>query len=479
MTRDISYIIKRILIGVGIALLLMLIKSNFLCLPVYARTTIQSGVAVGIPNDTTLENYDNKYYTNIYYNPELSYRDITAINYGLIYYSGGSFSHSSTFNDINESINLQYRSMGASIAYFKIALGGSGGYNSLEFDTQYSIALKFTKDSNLAWYGLPMTRSLYRFNIYDLDNHTLLDSDTYVKIDSVGFHTYEENNNQNNGVFIVSFHLDSNDYPYSSDHLALDTFVYSSYGYDQSYSPVWPNANSNFIASIITNMNTNSQTTKPFINKQLYFVKGSILPYGAYCTDTIDHVGCGITGDNPFPDSSGMDIIHDTDIEIMDELPTCDSLDIPCHINRVVKSIQDLFIRFGNFFREFINNLYKTITDLFVPSNDYLIAYFNDTISLIRQKLGFLQYPIELLVSLLNRFNNLTKQTTITYAGFNYPGTNHQIIPAFTFNFDTITNDNSYIAQLYTYYFYIMNGFLCLCFIRLCHKKLISLGLGG
>lgn len=465
--KDFKYIIKRIIIGVGIAFLLMLIRGNFIT-KVQAKTTITGGLAIATPKDTTLENYDDIFYTNIDYDSSLSYRDLTGLHYNFLLNYNDSYSYTQSLPDLNTSVNLPGNSHGSSINRF--AINFLQGSNHLDFDTDYSIALKFTKDFHIDWEGLSTDESLYSFTLYGKNendsNYTLL-NDSFVVIDSVGFYTYQQNNDPtNNGVFIINFHLSSDDYTYSFSNITLTSLIFSRYSTSQ---PNW-SSNRTFYPSILNNTSNNSYT---FINKQLYFIKGKMLPYGEWCNDDTIHFGCGVTGDNPFSDSSGMDVVHDTDIEVFDELPTCDPLDIPCHINRVVKTIQDLFVRFGNFFREFIQNIKESIISLFVPSSSYMTSFVTSLQEDLEEQLGFLIYPFELIVNILNRFLTLTRSSVISFSGFNYPGTSQQIIPSFSYDFDDLLSTGNF-ATLYNYYFILINGIISFAFINLCIKKFNS-----
>lgn len=152
-----------------------------------------------------------------------------------------------------------------------------------------------------------------------------------------------------------------------------------------------------------------------------------------------------------------------------------DTEDIPRPDNRnwfqkLGDSITEGFYNLGKFFVELPNNIVNGIKDLFVPG-DELEGFFEEEYEFLQTKLGFLIYPITVLVDFANRIYDLSNSSN---AVFNIPNVSFMginIIKAQSFDLYSLVQNNEVISNFYRIYRIVVSGFIVFWLIELANKK--------
>lgn len=110
-------------------------------------------------------------------------------------------------------------------------------------------------------------------------------------------------------------------------------------------------------------------------------------------------------------------------------------------IKQVVSFINPLSENF--FVYKLIDLLIDALKSLFIPRNYFFSDYFNELMSWFSDRLGFLAYPLELLLNILNKMLSINFSEPIVHIpDIVEPSTNVKIISSSEFNFNSLlTND--------------------------------------
>lgn len=186
----------------------------------------------------------------------------------------------------------------------------------------------------------------------------------------------------------------------------------------------------------------------------------------------IIHDGGGMTFDGERTDSNTF----------FSTLESCDSTDIVCHIRNIFNSFKLLLIRISNGFEQiiktissFVSDLVSGLTDglksLFIPRDGFIETCFDATKKFLTEKLGILVYPIDLLLNVLERFNNISSpENAVIHIPNISIGDFGVVIKEKTFILNEHWNNEPY-STLYNIYIAFVNCFIGFCLYKLAYKK--------
>lgn len=99
-----------------------------------------------------------------------------------------------------------------------------------------------------------------------------------------------------------------------------------------------------------------------------------------------------------------------------------------------------------NFFvYKLIELLINALKSLFIPSDGFLENYFNELKEWFSARLGFLSYPLELILDVLERIKTINfEEPIIQIPDFVEPSTNEKIIVARTYNLNSLLENNTF-----------------------------------
>lgn len=125
-----------------------------------------------------------------------------------------------------------------------------------------------------------------------------------------------------------------------------------------------------------------------------------------------------------------------------------------------------------NFFvYKLIDLLIEGIKALFIPSDDFFSNYFSELNDWFSDRLGFLYYPIELLIDILNRYLSLSSSNlSFTIPDIVEPFNNEILIHSTTFDFNDILENSTY-KQVHDYYLIFVDFIIAFGLIKLATKK--------
>lgn len=110
-------------------------------------------------------------------------------------------------------------------------------------------------------------------------------------------------------------------------------------------------------------------------------------------------------------------------------------------IKQVVSFINPLSENF--FVYKLIDLLIDALKSLFIPGDSFFSDYFNELMNWFSDRLGFLAYPLELILNILNKILSINFSEPIVHIpDIVEPSTNVKIISSTEFNFNSLlTND--------------------------------------
>ena len=225
---------------------------------------------------------------------------------------------------------------------------------------------------------------------------------------------------------------------------------------------------------------SNSWTSSELFSYNIIYDNFKIVETSSFLSSSgIDHGGGGIDLDKP----------SQSDIDIFDNLDTCDTMDFGCHFNNLLTMLKNVFTRIGNFFvsildaifsiGEFFVDFFVKLGDFFVeffqssfiPDTDYLSTKFEGLFQFIDEKLGFLTFPFEFIGNFLDRFLNIpndpVKNITVPSISLGSFGI---LIHGFSFNIAEYW-EKAPFKQIYDVYLLFIHAFIVFGLYKLCIKK--------
>ena len=125
-----------------------------------------------------------------------------------------------------------------------------------------------------------------------------------------------------------------------------------------------------------------------------------------------------------------------------------------------------------NFFvYKLIDLLIDGIKSLFIPSNEFFSTYFTDLKEWFSDRLGFLFYPFELIIDILNKIINIDfSEPLFTIPDIIEPFSNKKLISATTFNFNDLLENNTF-DTIHNIYLVCVDAFIIFSLVNLAKRK--------
>jgi len=149
--------------------------------------------------------------------------------------------------------------------------------------------------------------------------------------------------------------------------------------------------------------------------------------------------------------------------------------------NDIGESIWGFFSNPIQSIRDGINNFGNTIKSAFVPSSEWLMSYVNNQADWLSDKLGALYYPIDLVVDVLQRMQNLNVPEPVIKLPeikFSIMGKQIKLMDGVNYNLKTEIQRIPEVANLHSLYLNMVDVILVFCLMRLAYIKLNAI-LGG
>ena len=125
-----------------------------------------------------------------------------------------------------------------------------------------------------------------------------------------------------------------------------------------------------------------------------------------------------------------------------------------------------------NFFvYKLISLLIGAIKSLFIPSDDFFSNYFTNLKNWFSDRLGFLFYPFELIMDILDKIVNINfSDPVIHIPDINEPFTNNKLISAATFDFNSLLS-NSILKNIHDIYLVGVDVVIVISLVNLAKRK--------
>ena len=438
---------------------------------VNAEETPFSDVSYHIPPETTVRTYSNYFVTNVYDEDSTGFS--TSFLSGVTQDDVNSSVYTSNLNESNHATkNFKY---GSSVNVFanyrmsKLSLMFNRAYFPFEFDKKYSLLFRFVKSKGLTYHNSKT------FNFEDsAENEAfkfLFSRKGYSQAPGYNFtntlssfsatwHVVPDENDtskkSNIAYLLVEFKINESDFTFDKDD-------YNPYILEISNFPFLIGSN-------------DDDTDNWKINALGYFQNTQF---------TFSGPGSGSSGGGH--GSAGgyhdnLDKVNESDVLVFDNYELCSDNDIFCHLKNIFQSIKDFFVRAGNFFVAIIDALWdgidwliekigELLKTIFIPSEDFFTSHFNALNKGLHDKLGILTYPLDLLFSVFDRFNDLSNESNgvISIPNIDIPFFGN-LIKARTFKINEYWSDEPF-STLYNIYLAFVHCFIGFCLYKLALRK--------
>lgn len=126
-----------------------------------------------------------------------------------------------------------------------------------------------------------------------------------------------------------------------------------------------------------------------------------------------------------------------------------------------------------NFFvYKLIELLINALKSLFIPSDGFLENYFNELKEWFSARLGFLSYPLELILNVLERIKTINfDEPIIQIPDFVEPSTNEKIISSRTYNLNSLLENNTF-KTCHDIYFVLVDAIIIFGLVNLLKNKM-------
>lgn len=115
--------------------------------------------------------------------------------------------------------------------------------------------------------------------------------------------------------------------------------------------------------------------------------------------------------------------------------------------------------------------LIDAIKSLFIPSDDFFSNYFTNLKDWFSDRLGFLFYPFELVIDILNKIANINfSDPVINIPDINEPFTGNKLISATTFDFNSLLS-NSILKNIHDIYLIGVDAVIVIALVNLAKRK--------
>lgn len=137
---------------------------------------------------------------------------------------------------------------------------------------------------------------------------------------------------------------------------------------------------------------------------------------------------------------------------------------------KIASGFKSFFDSLGQKITDLGSNIINGIKSLFIPG-DELEGFFEEEYEYLKEQLGFLVYPIDVLVDFANRFYELDNNTSAVFKIPKLKVFEHTLYEGTTFDLMTLVNNNESIKNLYSLYRIAVSGFIVLWLVQLAVKK--------
>ena len=126
-----------------------------------------------------------------------------------------------------------------------------------------------------------------------------------------------------------------------------------------------------------------------------------------------------------------------------------------------------------NFFvYKLIELLINALKSLFIPGDGFLNNYFNELKEWFSARLGFLSYPLDLILDVLERIKTINfEEPIIQIPDFVEPSTNEKIICARTYNLNSLLENNTF-KTCHDVYFVLVDAIIIFGLVNLLKNKM-------
>ena len=134
------------------------------------------------------------------------------------------------------------------------------------------------------------------------------------------------------------------------------------------------------------------------------------------------------------------------------------------------KFFTDLGDKIGKFFDNLLTGIINGLKSLFIPSDDFFSNWWNDFKSFMEAKLGFLSKPIDIFITFISSYLNLSESNiVINIPNITVPNfEDNIIIKAQTFNWKQLLESKPSFKTLWDLYLDFIDVYLIFNFIGLC-----------
>lgn len=465
--KDTKYIIKRIVSGVGIILILSIIR-KYLCINVYA---------LEIENATTPEFYvtkGQKMTGDINKNPVSYNYDLTGATPLSIEYLTGQ-SSTKLYPSLQEdypyyAVNITNKSnFNQREKYYTLGLESNQYLEKLTFtttsttgeylkkDTKYSILIKITKPDEVKYYD--NNNSITNIENVDINYFTLMaregayDTDITSDIEITKFQYIKGINRKSGGdnprfsnvSYILIEYTTKEDLEENTYSLARQTISFSVNKWDfiEGEEEYFFKNDKYFLEN-----DTNQEQQ---IKYNFVFMEGGYIEFCGIKENGVISCGMEYSGD--------MDVITPEDEEIFAEYETCEPLDIACHVRNIITALKNIFVRLGNGIKQLFTNIIEGIKSLFIPDFQEMGETLNELKQALMNKLGFIAESEEYFVTLLEKFQELEEGNVVVHIpNIEVPNFNFTIIPEQNWEISRPFNENQTLNTFYNLYKTLISG---------------------
>lgn len=139
-----------------------------------------------------------------------------------------------------------------------------------------------------------------------------------------------------------------------------------------------------------------------------------------------------------------------------------------------LKTVLNLLNPFSEdfFAYKLVDILLEGLKSLFIPDEEFLTNYFDELMNWFSDRLGFLSYPLELILDLLDRILNINfEEPIIQIPDFIEPSTNEKIISSTTYNLNSLLENNVF-RTCHDIYFILVDAVIVFGLVNLLKHKL-------
>lgn len=444
MTHDLKYILKRIVIGVGIILVLSFLRGIFI-LDVQAKEYPIPNYYMENTNNfckdnqnrlqTNFSTLDNQCNAKDYASISLQYYSeyLPTIENEYPYFIQDNISDTGTYGDYEFNYRNLYNLVG-------ISLNLSNRWQ-IKSNQEYSLLIRINKSDTMNYDTGNNELELENFRIAIRDNNSTIVINEYITIEKFQYQIGRNINNINSNNTVegetnfnyILLNFKTGELPTGEGTQYFNTIaLYFNKYVDIENVKYVPNNQSLY----------NIESTGTFDIKTT-FIEGKTEFYGE-CEGDRCFYGIEYEGD--------LDIISGSDEELFQDYEECDNLDIACHVRNIRKGIDNLLVRIGNGIKGFFENITRAIQSLFIPNFEDMEQEVEEMQQVFNGKIGFIGDTFELLENLVDKFLDIENSNGIVnIPQINVPIFDRPIIQAQTWNLKEIFETGA-IGTLYNIY---------------------------